>query len=359
MKLDVVIPFYNEEACAKDFVEQLLSGLSSIPRISPRMFLVNDGSSDRTDEILEALAAAHACVEVIHLWGNHGHQKALIAGLDRCDGDAVLMLDGDGQHPPGTALKLVDIMIQQPAVYMVQAVRRGAQSGKLKDLTSVCFYKVLALIMPDVKLMHGASDFRVIRGPVVDLLKAYPDRYRNLRVLFASLNLPTTYVAYDVADRMAGCSRYRVRQMLLLATNGWFAFSTSPLRLSLLLMCFCGSVGILYLLYVVMMFVAGKTVPGWTSIIFFMTFMFSAVFGVLAILSEYVAQIYEDVKGRPIYRLRPPTSCREIGDAPAPAGRIQDRDGRVHPSADDGRPSGDAADSVSDGVLRRKMETSG
>jgi polyisoprenyl-phosphate glycosyltransferase len=309
--LDVVVPFYNEASCVRRFVAYLIETLRGIEGVTPRYILVNDGSLDETGFILDALAAEHSCINVLHMWGNHGHQRALTAGLDVCDADLVLMLDGDGQHPPEVAASMVRVMMSSSDCDVVQAVRSGDQGGFFKNATSGMFYRILRWIMPDVILVPGASDFRVIRRGVVAAIKLYPDRYRNVRVLLASMGLETQYVPYQVAVRLGGSSGYGTRQMLKLAANGWFAFSSSPLRISILLMSFSGVVGFVYLLYVFVMFLIGKTVPGWTSIIAYLSFMFSAVFGVLAIMSEYVARIYEDVKGHPVYRLRNGTNVEK------------------------------------------------
>jgi polyisoprenyl-phosphate glycosyltransferase len=304
MKLDIVVPFYNEESCAKLFVEELLAELSSTEDLQLRLFAVNDGSSDDTAQILDGLAVNDDRINVIHLWGNHGHQKALIAGLDNCDADAVLMMDGDGQHPPETALEMIEYLKKNEHVDIVQALRKGGQAGFIKNAGSALFYKVMNLIMPDITLERGASDFRVIRKPVLDMIKRYPDRYRNLRVLLASLKLPNCFVDYAVVVRFAGASRYDARQMLTLAADGWFAFSISPLRTSLFLMLASWLIVFAYLVYVLVMYFKGNTVPGWASIVALITFMFSAVFGVLAIISEYVARIYTDVRGHPVYTIR-------------------------------------------------------
>lgn len=305
LKLDIVIPFFNEEPCVRVFVERLLAAVSALRDLAIRLILVDDGSSDRTPEILDELSRNDDRICVIHLWGNHGHQRALVAGLDQCAGDMVLMLDGDGQHPLETAVALVTRLRQDPDLGIVQALRRGSQGGLLKNAASEFFYWAANRIMPDVKLRRGASDFRVMRKPVVELLGRYSDRHRNLRVLLASLNLPTAYLEYEVAPRIAGVSRYRFRQMLALATDGWFAFSTSPLRISLMLMFGSAALGLAYLIYSLIVFAQNRTVPGWTSIVALIAFLFSAVFGVLAIMSEYVARIYTDVRMHPIYRLHP------------------------------------------------------
>lgn len=314
MNLNVVVPFYNEELCAAPFVRGLMAALAAAPDIEPAAILVDDGSTDATPGILDGLAAADPRISVIHLWSNHGHQRALIAGLDRCRGDAVLMLDGDGQHPPAVAVELIARLRAEPETAVVQAVRRGRQAGRVKNAASAVFYWTIRRLLPDADLRPGASDFRVMRAPAVALVNRYPDRHRNLRVLLASLKLPTTCVEYEVAPRMAGSSHYRLSQMLTLARDGWFAFSTSPLRASLMLMCGSGALGIAYLVYGLIVYWQNKTTPGWTSLVALVCFFFSAVFGVLAILSEYVARIYEDVRRHPVYRVRP-----EPGSSAPPA----------------------------------------
>ncbi len=305
MTLDVIVPMYNEEACARPFVDGLLTSLAALEGMEIRLLLVDDGSSDRTGALLDRMAADDPRIRAIHLWGNHGHQRALAAGLDHCDGDLVLMLDGDGQHPPEVAADLVRTLCGRPDAYVCQGIRRGTQAGRIKNLTSGLFYRLANLLLSDTPIQPGSSDFRAIRSPVVGLLRRFPDRHRNLRILLASLRLPTIQVEYDVAPRLGGSSKYGLRKMMALAADGWFAFSWAPLRASLLLMAGCLGLLVIYLGYVSAMFVWGRTVPGWTSLIALTSFLFAAVFAVLAILSEYVARIYADVRGHPVYRLRP------------------------------------------------------
>ena len=304
MKLDVVIPFYNEEGCAKSFLLELLSALSIEQELTLRVFAVDDGSSDSTPVILDELAVNDKRVHAIHLRGNHGHQKALVAGLDRCDGDLVLMMDGDGQHPACTALEMIARFKANPDCDMIQAVRSGSQGGALKNVTSRFFYWMAQVLIADLDIRPGASDFRVLHSSVVQMFRRYPDRHRNVRLLLASLRLKTEYVPYEVAPRRAGSSKYSFIQMVRLAADGWFAFSMLPLRLSLLLMLGTGSIGMIYLVYVLWVYSMGRTVPGWTSIIASSLFLFCAVFAVLAIISEYVARIYSDVRGHPVYHVK-------------------------------------------------------
>lgn len=304
MKLDIVVPFFNEEECVESFVNKLLASFSSVKDLQFRLLLVDDGSTDQTGVLLDNLAVNEDRIDVFHLWGNHGHQKALVAGLDHCDGDCILMMDGDGQHPVGTALDMVQMYVNKDNIDVVQALRQGKQSGFLKNATSKVFYYIVNLLISGAEIKEGASDFRVISRDVLHLIKCYPDRYRNIRVLLASLKLNTRYIDYVVEKRIAGSSHYHLRDMLALASDGWFAFSMSPLRISLLLMLSSFFLVILYMAYAAVMLIFGHTVPGWTSIIALIALMFSSVFAVLAILSEYVARIYADVRRHPVYSLR-------------------------------------------------------
>lgn len=306
MNLDVVVPFFNEAECAPSFMANLIEALSKLSETSCKYFLVDDGSTDNTSDILDNIARQYPNAHVVHLWGNHGHQKAIIAGLDQCQGDAVLIMDGDGQHPVETASTMVEFAKRNPDIAVIQALRTGRQNGVLKNLLSRFFYQSINILIPDAKLQPGASDFRVLQRCAIDVLKQYPDRYRNLRVLLALLSLPTIYVPYEVNSRLGGISKYRFGKMLSLAMDGWFAFSSSPLRISLLLMSGSAFLGLGYAIYGLIVYLQNNVVPGWTSLIALMAFFFSAIFGVLAIMSEYIVRIYEDVRNHPIYRIKPP-----------------------------------------------------
>lgn len=304
MKLNVVVPFYNEAECAQAFMASLIVEMSRLEGFSCTYILVDDGSSDGTGDILEGMAGKDPRIRVVRLWGNHGHQKAVIAGLDQCNGDLILMMDGDGQHPPKIAVELVRRAIESPAIPVVQAVRRGHQQSLFKDTSSRLFYACINRLMPETRIEPGASDFRVLRREVLDLLRRYPDRYRNLRVLLASLGLPTLSIQYDVLPRLGGRSKYDVGKMLRLASDGLFAFSGFPLRVCLFSMALTGVSAMAYLLYVLAVYLHRQVVPGWTSIIALILLLFTVVFAVLAVLAEYIRRIYEDVRGHPVYRVR-------------------------------------------------------
>ncbi|NQT02508.1 MAG: glycosyltransferase [Planctomycetes bacterium] len=305
MKLDIVVPFYNEEECLNEFVGTLKSSLDKVSGISYTYYFVDDGSTDRSPDILDTLAKSDERIHVIPLWENHGHQKALIAGLDQCRGDAVLMMDGDGQHPAETAVKLIQVYLQNPEFAVVQGVRGGRQQSLWKDWTSRFFYWIINKMVPETRIVPGSSDFRLLNSDALHLIRSYPDRHRNLRVLLASLKLPTVFIDYIPDLRLGGYSKYGWRRMVGLAVDGLFAFSSFPLRINLFLMLVSGFLGIGYAIYSLVVYLKGQIVPGWTSTIALIALLFCAMFGALAILSEYVSRIYEDVRQYPLYHIRP------------------------------------------------------
>jgi len=301
MRISVLVPIYNEADCLETFFHNLLDEFDYLNGIDFDYWFVDDGSMDASPQILDHFAAMNQRIHVIKLMGNHGHQRALIAGLDHADGDAVLMMDGDGQHPVSTAAEMIRTFVNEPGYDIVQGVRLGTQGGFGKNMTSRLFYWLANRLITEINMEPGVSDFRVMSAAAVDIVRSFPDRYRNLRVLLAKLKLPTKHISYPVGERIAGHSKYNWRKMMRLAVDGLFAFSSLPLRLSLTLMGISAVLGIGYLAYAMVAFALGQTVPGWSSLIGLTAFLFSGVFGVLAIMAEYIAKIYEDVRAHPIY----------------------------------------------------------
>jgi dolichol-phosphate mannosyltransferase len=301
MRISVVIPVYNEAESIEEFTDRMLNVFNALEGIDFDYWFVDDGSTDGTDRLLEKLTGRYPYIHVMRLLGNHGHQRALIAGLDHAVGDAILMMDGDGQHPFATAIEMVTAFKNDSDYHIVQGVRLGTQGGLCKNVTSRLFYWLVNRIIPEINMEPGASDFRLMSAYAVGVVRSFPDRYRNLRILLAKLRFPTINIPYQVADRIAGRSKYNWLKMTRLAMDGLFAFSTLPLRLSIALMSISTALGFGYLLYAILAYIFGETVPGWTSLIGLTAFLFSGAFGILAIMAEYIARIYEDGRNHPIY----------------------------------------------------------
>lgn len=305
MNLDVVVPFFNEEECVEEFCKNLMKEMDKIAGVEYKYYFIDDGSEDNTLELLKKISNDDKRINVIALLGNHGHQRALIAGLDACNGDTVLMMDGDGQHPIKVAKEMVQLAINKNEIAIFQAVRANSQGGIFKEWSSCLFYQIINLLIPELHLEKGASDFRIMRKEVVDILKAFPDRYRNLRMLLSLLKFPQISVPYKPAQRMGGKSKYNWKKMVKLASDGIFTFSYLPTRISIFLMIGTGMLGLCYAIYGITAYLQGRVLPGWTSMTALVGLVASAIFAVLAIIAQYIRRIYEEVQKHPVYIRKP------------------------------------------------------
>lgn len=306
--LTIVIPAYNEDEILPVFLRQLLDVTGNVSRCEVSVLVVNDGSSDKTAEKVKVVAQSDQRIRLLSFARNLGHQRALIAGLEHARGDAVLMMDADGQHPPEKAREMIELWLTNPSRHVIQAVRRGRQDGNAKNGFSALFYWVVRRLCPEFSIMAGMSDFRLMDREALTLVGRYPDRHRNLRLLVASLPMPIHFVEYDVLRRLGGQSKYSLSKMIHLAADGIFAYSNMPLRLSLYLCGITAAASMVFFAYSLVMHWRGATVWGWASLVCLITGLFSCMFATLAIISEYVARIYEDVRARPMYWIDPSNS---------------------------------------------------
>lgn len=294
MKLSVIIPIYNEASVVDVFLPRLRQDLACVRDVAVSYILVDDGSSDGTYLVLKKMSANMPDVTIIRLFMNCGHQKALIEGMRHANGNAVLMLDGDGQHPAAVARLLVERWVAEPEHDIIQAVREGGQSGT-KDWTSRLFYALVRYLVPHIEIEPGESDFRVLSPDLVRLVLRARHGQRNLRVFLGMLAANKTRITYEAAPRLGGRSKYTFRKMIRLAIDGLFGFSYLPLRVSHWISAFLGVVSLAVLIQSLVVWAGGGTVPGWTSIVGVLCLCFCGVFAVLAIQSEYLIMIYESL----------------------------------------------------------------
>lgn len=312
--ITIIIPLFNEEAVVEQFYNKLSFALKKFPNITWKILFIDDGSIDETLSILKRLSVKDKRIRILSFWKNEGHQKALTAGIDHADGDAVIMMDGDGQHPVEIAIEMVRVWLKNPDIHLIQGIRRGSQGTKIKGIFSYLFYAFSKMLMKESIIVKGSADFRLMSREAVDIIKLFRDRHRNLRLLISSLKLPTNYIKYEAGPRLAGESKYSFLKMLALAKNGLFAFTKLPLKICLFLsvMTFCFGIGALF--YSLLMKILGLIVPGWTSIIGLISLFFSATFFVFAIFSEYIALIYEEVRNSPLFIIRSNPKIKNIDE---------------------------------------------
>ncbi|MCP4641092.1 MAG: glycosyltransferase family 2 protein [bacterium] len=304
-ELSFVLPACNEEANVAPMIEELVETATSLGH-SFEILFVNDGSTDRTAELLDEQASRDSRVRVLHLSRNFGHMAALTAGLEHARGSrAVITMDADGQHPPSLIPEL--IAEWRHGAKIVQALRIAtAHASPLKRLTSKAFYRLFSVLSP-VTLPPGASDFRLLDREVVDNLNAIPERERFVRGLISWMGYDPVFLRYAAPPRMAGRSNYSPMRMVAFALTGVTSFSFVPLRLATLLGGLLSLAGMGYALYVLWCYVRGvPLVPGWTSTLLVVLFLGSWQLISIGLLGEYLARVYSEVKHRPIYLLKKP-----------------------------------------------------
>ena len=305
LAIDIVVPVFNEEAVVAEFHRRLMDVVRPLRREHDvRICYVDDGSRDHTADELAKLAADDAGVTVLELSRNFGHQAALTAGLDRAEGDAVIMLDGDGQHPPALIRDMIDLHRAGWEVVLTQRV--AAELPRLKRWTSAAFYRLLALI-GDTRITPGSADYRLVSRPVLDALRGMREYHRFLRGMVAWAGFRTVVLPYTQPPRLGGRAKYSPARMLRFAADATFSFSLVPVAIAL-------AVGVGFLLlaaaeavYVLSFWATGRQhllVPGWSSLMFMILIVGASLMIAVGLVGIYVGYIFQEVKRRPVYVVR-------------------------------------------------------
>lgn len=299
--LCVVSPCFNEAAGIADFVAALRRVLASLEGVDHRIVLVDDGSTDGTLAELNRLAAADARVEVYSLSRNFGHQVALTAGCDVARGDVIILMDSDLQHPP----ELIPAMVSKwrSGADVVSAVRRStAGASAFKQASARAFYGILNSLS-DTRIVPGAADFVLLSRRAHEALCRMPERHRFLRGMVSWIGFRREFVEYAAPARRAGESSYTMRRMMRLAADALFSFSTAPVRLAIRMGLAVVACGLLYLAYILYTLVVhpDQIVPGWTSLVIVVLILSGVQIGIIGLIGEYIARIFEESKRRPLY----------------------------------------------------------
>ena len=297
-KLCVVVSVYNEEAALPLCHERLTEVLSESGRDYTLLF-VNDGSRDRSAEILDCLAANDPHVRVLHFSRNFGHEAAMIAGIDYAEG-AVICMDADLQHPPQCIPAILAKLDEGfDVISMVRTANRSA--GIIKNFTSSAFYGVMNALS-GTRFEKNASDFFAVSARAAEVLRHdYRERVRFLRGYVQSLGFRNTVLQYEAAERAAGQSKYSLAKLFRFSMNTIMSFSDLPLRLGIYAGIASGLLGLILLIYSIVMKVRNGAPEGYTTIVVVICFMFAVLFLILGIMGQYIGVLFEEVKGRPIY----------------------------------------------------------
>ena len=298
-RLSVAIPLHNEEAGVPELLRRLGAVLDSIPGGPHEVVLVDDGSRDRTLELVQAAARRDPRLVVVALSRNFGHQAALSAALDYVSGDVVVAMDGDLQDRPEAIPTLLAKHREGFDVVYAQRVKRK-ESWPLR-LSYFVFYRLLASLA-DTRLPLDSGDFALMTRQVVDQMRAAPEHNRYLRGLRSWVGFRQAGVILERDERFARTTNYGPLKLMKLASDGLFSFSIVPLRAAAML----GLVAILlsaafsvYTLYAKLFL--DRTPAGFTSIMLFMSFLTGVQLFFLGIIGEYIGRIYQETKRRPLY----------------------------------------------------------
>ena len=301
-KYSFVVPVYNEEDALRPFAARLEAVLDGLDGPAEVLF-VDDGSTDRSFEILGELHAADERHKTIRLARNFGHQIAITAGLDHARGDAVVVLDADLQDPPELVHDLVKHWQQgYDVVYGIRTSRGGDR--RTKRVTAGAFYRLLRLVAR-IDIPPNVGDFRLLDRRAVDALRLLRERTRYVRGLASWIGFRQIGVPYERAGRVAGSSSYTYDRSLRLGVDALISFSAAPLRTALAAGVVVSVVSFGIGVFALVAKIAGAAVvPGWASILAAFSFVGGVQLVLLALIGLYVAAIYDEVKRRPLYLVR-------------------------------------------------------
>jgi len=303
-KIQILCPVYKEEGIL-EFHGQLVAAIAPLKKhYSVSHLYVVDPSTDSTESLLASLATHEREVEVVVMSRRFGHQAALVAGIDLCDADALVMLDSDGQHPPEVIAEM--IARWESGAEIVQALREdGDETGYWKRTTSAMFYRVITAI-GSVALQPGAADFRLLDRRVVDVLRhELPERNVFLRGLVAWVGYNVSFVRFSPRERTQGRSKYQPSALFSFALQGISSFSKTPLRLCTVTGMAIAALSLLAGgVQVIGYFLGSHDVRGWASLMTLMSFIGGVQMFFMGIFGEYLGQIFDEVKRRPRYLVR-------------------------------------------------------
>lgn len=299
MKLSLVVPCFNEEDVVYDFYKEVASVFSGKAGDFEFVF-VNDGSNDKTLDILRAIHKVADNVKVVSFSRNFGKEAAMLAGLKNADGDYVCIIDADLQQHPEVVLEMKDILDNEPDVDCVAAYQNERKEGKAITFFKDKFYSIINKIS-DVEFQSGASDFRLMRRNMVDAILEMGEYHRFLKGIFSFVGFDTKYIPYEVQERAGGESKWSFVKLFKYAIEGIIGYTTAPLRIA----TFAGiGTMIIAVLYLIIALIAGAASGNLTSAVAIITLILlvgGSNFTFIGIVGEYLARTYIQVKNRPVY----------------------------------------------------------
>ena len=300
-KISVVVSVYNEELVLREFYQETGNILKTLPEHwDYELIFVNDGSRDKSMEILQELADGDSRVKVVNFSRNFGHEAAMIAGIDHACGDGIVCMDADLQHPPECILDIVQ-KFEEGYEVISMARTQNKSAGWIKNFTSAAFYKVINYLS-EVKFQPNASDFFAMNRVAADVLRDnYREKVRFLRGYVQSIGFNRTVLEYEARPRFAGESKYSLKSLLKFSINTILCFSDLPLKLGIYSGCGVAAFGLVMMVYTIWTWFKYGTPDGYATIVVLISFMFAMLFVIVGIIGEYIAILFAEMKDRPIY----------------------------------------------------------
>jgi len=300
--LSVIVPCYNEEAVIHESYSRLKKVLEGITSFQSEIIFINDGSKDRTAEMLSEIASKNKNVKVLHFSRNFGHQPAVTAGIHYCTSDLAVIIDADLQDPPELIPDLIETYKREKAnvVYCIREKRQG--ESFLKKLTARLFYRSMNYLS-EVNFPLDTGDFRLIDKQVMNEFKKFREKGKYIRGIISWIGFKQVPFVYKREARFAGETKYPLKKMLQFATTAMLYFSKKPLKLATSLGFITVLIGIIYAIWILIGKIVGFThaLSGWSSIIILIVFFGGVQLLTIGVLGQYMGVLFDEMKDRPEY----------------------------------------------------------
>jgi len=299
--LTVIIPCYNEELLIEKTYHRVHNVLKNLTNYESNIIFINDGSKDKTAEKLNIIASQDEKVKLIHFSRNFGHQAAVTAGINNTDTDLAIVIDADLQDPPELFGEMLDLYHSSKcnAIYCVRKVRKG--ETLFKKITAKLFYRLMDRLS-EVPIPLDTGDFRLIDKNIINEFKKLSEKNKFVRGLISWIGFVQIPFYYERDERLEGETKYPLKKMIRFALNGIMYFSKKPLKLAIqigLLSTLMALVLLIYILYGY--FFSNKAVAGWASTLTIVVFFGGIQLLTIGLVAQYIANIFDEVKGRPDY----------------------------------------------------------
>lgn len=291
MEISVVVPCYNEAPTILEFHKLLTESLKK-ENLTYELIMVDDGSEDDTMEKLRSITKKDKSVKVISFSRNFGKEAAMLAGLKHCNGKYVAIMDADLQHTPEVLLKMYDKLIKNPEYDVVASYKESRYDEKTIKRTLISLFYRINNFVSDVKLLPGASDFRIFKSAVKDAIVSLPEKTRFLKGIFAWVGFNTIYMPYTPSKREYGSSKWSIFKLIKYSLGGIISFSTKPIKgvFVIGLLCFM----ICLINFILMGYLSSRTI----------ILLIGIMLLCLGVISLYISRIYSNLLGRPCYIIR-------------------------------------------------------